>query len=45
MLHSIYTIEYYSAIDPEGWCGGQGGGEVGRGFGIGNMCTHMVDSC
>ena len=27
--------------DPEGWCGGEGR----RGFGIGNMCTPMVDSC
>ena len=26
--------------DPEGWYG-----QGGRGFGIGNMCTPMVDSC
>ena len=27
--------------DPEGCCGG----EVGRGFGIGNTCTSVADSC
>ena len=27
--------------DPEGWCSGGGGRE----FGIGNMCTPVVDSC
>ena len=27
--------------DPEGWCGR----EVAGGFGIGNTCTPMADSC
>ena len=27
--------------DPEGWCGGEGR----RGFGIGNTCTPVTDSC
>ena len=27
--------------DPEGW----DGGDVGEGFGMGNICTPMADSC
>ena len=43
-LGSMQDTGYLGLVhwdDPEGCCGG----EVGRGFGIGNTCTSVADSC